>query len=71
MPESLIREALRGRLTDPGKLGNFNWLMRMVDTPSILPLFGYMTHAAVEHQEWTFWEVLAEARKKFQKLAIS
>ncbi|HXM32278.1 MAG TPA: hypothetical protein VN921_01400 [Chthoniobacterales bacterium] len=28
-------------------------------------LLGYMSAIAVEHQDWTFWQVLTEAHRKF------
>jgi hypothetical protein len=66
--ESLVRQALRAKL-GPDKLEDFDWLS-MLDTPSILPLYGYLMCTAVEHQDWTFWQALHEAREHFKPVLV-
>jgi hypothetical protein len=54
-------------LLDDEKRANFEWLVSTItpDNTTSMLLWGYCATIAVEHQDWTFWEMLEEARKKF------
>ena len=53
-------------LLDAEKRSDLDWLVETTKNRLVAPiLFGYCTAIAVEHQAWTWWEVLREARRKF------
>jgi hypothetical protein len=58
-------ERFSGLINDKQR-ADFEWLAETIRDQQIsVLLFGYCTAIAVEHQDWTFWQVLHEAHQKF------
>jgi len=57
-------ERFRG-LIDETQGSDIEWMLDTTANQKLLRLvFGYMTAVAVEHQNWTYWQVLHETRTK-------
>jgi hypothetical protein len=64
--------ALALGLLDAEKQADFDWLSDVVrHTPTMIVLNGYLVRVAFEHPDWTYWQVLHEAREKFVKIHIT
>jgi phage FluMu gp28-like protein len=58
-------------MVDAEKRADFHWLEQMLKSvANANTLWGYAVAIAAEHQDWSFWQVLHEARKTFRPTLI-